>query len=436
MKSGLRGCMATLGAGRLDFCVWILPPLRWLEQLLGESRGVKAPPLAILGGLPAFSTPRHVGVPFIPPRQGLHAALDTLLDSGWLTNNGPGVHRLEAILAARHGVSHSVAMANGTLALQLLFRALGLRGEILLPAFTFIATAHAATWEGLDTRFVDIDRDSHCLDPGAVAEALGRATAAIVGVHLWGQRCDVEGLGRIASRAGVPLIIDGAQGMGIPMEAPSGALACVLSLHATKIVSGLEGGAVLTNDGDLAMELRRLRNFGFAGYDKVVSLGTNAKLNEFSATFALQALSCLDGLIERNRIIREEYKACLANLPGITFHAPVKGDSLNHHYVVVMVDGQQCPLTRDELMHVLWAENILARRYFHPGCHRMEPYRSRAAANPPVLPVTEAVAASVLVLPAGSALRRTEVAGIGARMRQALDQAPAVRASLAGGCGS
>ncbi len=377
-----------------------------------------------------------MGAPFIPPRQELHAALDTLLDSGWLTNNGPCVHRLETLLAARHGVSQAVAVANGTLALQLLFRALGLRGEILLPAFTFIATAHAATWERLDTRFVDIDRDTHCLDPRAAAEALGEATAAIVGVHLWGQRCDVEGLGQLASRAGLPLILDGAQGLGIPMEAPSEALACVLSLHATKIVSGLEGGAVLTNDGALAAELRRMRNFGFAGYDKVVGLGTNAKLNEFSATFALQALSCLDSLIERNRIIREEYKTCLVNLPGITFHAPEKADSINHHYAVVMVDGQQCPLTRDELMHVLWAENILARRYFHPGCHRMEPYRSRAAADPPILPVTEAVAASVLVLPAGSAVRRPEVGTISERIRQALDQAPLVRASLAAGSGS
>jgi dTDP-4-amino-4,6-dideoxygalactose transaminase len=394
---------------------------------------VKAPALAILGGLPAFSTPRHVGAPFLPPRQGLHAALDALLDSGWLTNGGPCVHRLETLLAARHGVSQAVAVANGTLALQLVFRALGLRGEILLPAFTFIATAHAATWERLDTRFVDIDRATHCLDPRAAAEALGESTAALVGVHLWGQRCDVEGLGRIASRAGIPLILDGAQGLGIPMEASAGALACVLSLHATKIVSGLEGGAVLTNDGALAADLRRMRNFGFAGYDKVVGLGTNAKLNEFSATFALQALTCLDSLIQRNRIIREEYKACLQDLPGITFHAPLNADSINHHYAVVMVDPQQCPLTRDELMHVLWAENILARRYFHPGCHRMEPYRRRAAADPPVLPVTEAVAASVLVLPAGSAVRRTEVGTIGERMRQALDQAPLVRANLPAG---
>jgi dTDP-4-amino-4,6-dideoxygalactose transaminase len=394
---------------------------------------VNAPPLAILGGPPAFPTPRHVGAPFIPPRQGLHAALDAVLDARWLTNDGPCVHRLEALLAARHGVNQAVAMANGTLALQLLFRALGLRGEILLPSFTFIATAHAATWERLDTRFVDIERASHCLDPRATAAAVGASTAAIVGVHLWGQRCDVEGLGQIASRAGIPLILDGAQGLGIPMEAPGGALATVLSLHATKIVSGLEGGAVLTNDGALAGALRRLRNFGFAGYDKVVGLGTNAKLNEFSASFALQALTCLDSLIQRNKIIREEYKAHLDHLPGISFHAPSQGDSINHHYAVVMVDNQLCPLTRDELMHTLWAENILARRYFYPGCHRMEPYRSLPAAPSTVLPVTEAVADSVLVLPGGSALRRSEVGVIGQRIRQALEQAPRVRDSLPAG---
>ena len=395
------------------------------------------PPLAILGGNPAFADPRHVGTPFIPPRELLHASLDDILDARWLTNNGPFVHKLEQLLADRHGVTHAVAMCNATIALQLLFRALGLKGEIIVPSFTFIATAHAATWEKLEPRFVEISPETHCIDPAAAAAAISTKTAALVGVNLWGQPCDVARLGQIANDAGIPLVLDAAQALGcqtkhLSREQPTavGAVASVISLHATKVVSSLEGGAILTNDEALAEELRRLRNFGFAGYDTVVSLGTNAKLNEFSAAFAIRGLECLDNIIQHNRIIRLMYQESLADLPGVSFHDPPTSPTANHHYAVLMVDPTDCPLSRDELMFALWAENVLARRYFYPGCHRMEPYASRLASWQPHLPVTEAVAASVLVLPASSAVSPQDVELISQRIRQALQQHDDVRERL------
>jgi dTDP-4-amino-4,6-dideoxygalactose transaminase len=397
------------------------------------------PPLALLGGEPVFDRPRHVGAPFIPPRELLHASLDEILDSRWLTNNGPCVHRLERMLASRHGATHAVAMCNATIALQLLLRALGAAGEVILPSFTFIATAHAARWENLTTRFADIATDTHCIDPAAVAEAVGPDTAAIIGVNLWGQACEVEPLGRIASGSGIPLLLDAAQALGSQLgpqlraeAVASGALAAVISLHATKIVSGLEGGAILTNDGALAEDLRLRRNFGFAGYDNVVSLGTNAKMDEFSAAFAIRGLECLDGLMERNRAIGRLYQENLADLSGLSVHAPKRSPTSNHHYSVLMVDGAQCPLTRDELMHTLWAENILARRYFFPGCHRMEPYASQPAVGQAPLPCTDAVAAGVLVLPASSAVDMEDVPLICERIRCALQQHEQVRERLYG----
>jgi dTDP-4-amino-4,6-dideoxygalactose transaminase len=391
------------------------------------------PPLAILGGVPAFESPRHVGTPFIPPRDWLHGSLDAILDARRLSNDGPFVQELEARLADLHGVRHGVAMANATVALQVVMRALGLKGEIVLPSFTFIATAHAATWEHLGTRFVDIDPETHCMDPQAAAAALGPTTAAILGVHLWGQRCAVESLATLASRAGLPLILDGAQALGCRFQpAMGGAVATVLSLHATKIVSGLEGGVVLTNDDGLAARLRRMRNFGFAGYDRVVCLGTNAKLNEFSAAFALAGLACLEDLIQRNKGIQAAYQDGLADLPGVSVHRPSSQPAANHHYVVVMVDPAVCPLSRDDLMQTLWAEQILARRYFYPGCHRMEPYRSCPTPAWGPLPVTEDVAERVLVLPAGSAVSSDDIEQICRRIRWAMEQAPLVRAALAG----
>ena len=395
------------------------------------------PPLAILGGTPVFAKARHVGTPFIPPRELLHASLDDILDSRWLTNDGPFVGKLEDMLAKRHGVNHAVAVCNATIALQLLFRALGLQGEIILPSFTFIASAHSATWENLETRFVDISPETHCLDPAAVTEAIGTKTAAILGVNLWGQNCDVARLGKIAKTAGIPLVLDAAQALGCRMmhdcrdvTTAGGAVASVISLHATKVVNSLEGGAILTNDAALAEELRRMRNFGFDGYDKVASLGTNAKLNEFSAAFAIRGLECLDNRIQHNTIIRQMYQESLADLPGVSFHSPQTSPTENHHYAVLMIDAADCPLSRDELMFALWAENVLARRYFYPGCHRMEPYASRPAIWQPRLPVTEAVAASVLVVPASSAVSPQDVVLISQRIRQALQQHGDVRERL------
>jgi len=395
------------------------------------------PLLAILGGTPLFAEPRHVGTPFIPPRELLHASLDEILDGRRLSNDGPFVRRLELLLADRHGVAHAVAMCNATIAMQLLFRAMDLRGEIIMPAFTFVATAHAATWEGLETVFVDIDRETHCIDPIAVANAVTADTAAIVGVQLWGQPCDVERLAIISKNADIPLIFDAAQALGCDCSNHSTGLATsydsvasVISLHATKIVSGLEGGAVLTNDDALADKLRRMRNFGFEDYDRVASLGTNAKLNEFSAAFAIRGLECLDDLIQRNSRIRDAYRECLRDLPGVAFHAPVKAESVNHHYAILMIDPGACPLTRDELVKILWAENVLARRYFFPGCHRMEPYASRPAAQRLRLPATDDVADSVLALPASSAVTVDDVVLICQRIRIALEMHASVRDSI------
>ena len=337
--------------------------------------------LAILGGTPLFAEPRHVGTPFIPPRDQLHASLDKILDGRRLSNDGPYVQRLEKMLAERHGVVQAIAMCNATIAMQLLYRAMGLCGEIIMPAFTFVATAHAATWEGLEPVFVDIDRRTHCIEPMAAAKAAGPNTAAIVGVHLWGQQCDIERLNVVAQNAGVPLIFDAAQALGcdcsnhsMGQRGGNDAVASVVSLHATKIVSGLEGGVVLTNDIALADRLRRMRNFGFEGYDRVTSLGTNAKLNEFSAAFAILGLECLSELIPRNHRVLEAYRAGLAGLQGVTLRESADAATGNHHYAVVMIDTDTCPLARDELMETLWAENVRARRYFFPGCHRIRRY--------------------------------------------------------------
>jgi dTDP-4-amino-4,6-dideoxygalactose transaminase len=204
----------------------------------------------------------------------------------------------------------------------------------------------------------------------------------------------------------------------------------VLSFHATKILNTLEGGAVLTNSDDLADKLRLMRNFGFRGFDDVGYLGTNGKMNEMAAAMGLTLLEDLARILAANQRNDECYRAMLGSAAGLQFLPLDAGERRNHHYVVVML-RPEAPLTRDELMEVLHAENVLARRYFYPGCHHMEPYASAAKRLTDLLPVTDLVASQVLLLPTGTAVSTNDIASICEIITTALDKADVVRPHLA-----
>lgn len=390
-------------------------------------------PLAVLGSPPAFNEPRHVGMPNIPDRAVLHARLDELLDTRRLTNDGPFVRRFEAMVADMTGARHAVAMCNATLGLQVLMRALNISGEVIMPSFTFVATAHAAQWEGLQPVFVDVDPISHTLDPACTAAAVTPRTGAIVGVHLWGSTCDVDALDAVAQAAGVPLIFDAAHALGCSYKGrplASLGVASVVSFHATKVAHSLEGGAVLTNDDALAAKLRLMRNFGFQGYDRVSSLGTNAKMNEMCAVFGLGCLEEFDRIVDTNRQHMARYKTRLAPHAGLEIYPYAAGEKTNWQYVVVRVDPALSPLSRDELVEVLHIDNVLARKYFSPGCHRLPPYCDMAVSRQAELPVTERLSREILALPTGTGVCIDDIDTICACIEAALAQAPQVRAAL------
>jgi dTDP-4-amino-4,6-dideoxygalactose transaminase len=370
--------------------------------------------LAIAGGSPQFDAPQHVGRPNIGERARFLARVEAMLDRRWLSNDGPLVQELEQVVAELHGVRGAVAMANATLGLQLVARALGVRGDVLVPAFTFVATAHAMTWEGASPHFVDIRPEDHNVDPRAVAEAITDRTGAIAGVHLWGQPCDVPALEALATAHDVPLILDAAHAVGAGTRHGAiggGGAAEVLSLHATKFVNAGEGGVVLSDDLALLTELRALRNFGFADYDLVTSLGTNAKMPELCAAMGLTSLESLDAFTDANRTNHERYVAALEPVGGLRVlrYDPV-GRS-NFQYVVVEIDEEALGIARDDVVDALHAEHVLARRYFYPGCHRHAPYSGWERRWD--LPVTERVAASVIVLPTGTAVTPDDCTTIG-----------------------
>jgi len=254
-----------------------------------------------------------------------------------------------------------------------------------------------------------------------------------LGVHLWGRGCNVEELSELAAQRGLTLFFDAAHAFGCTYRGqPIGGFgACeVFSFHATKFVHCGEGGAITTNNDQLADRLRLLRNFGFVGYDSVTAIGTNAKMSELSAAVGLTSLDCMAAIVATNRVNHATYRRELAGLAGVRLLSYEPNEASNYQYVVLEVDERSAGLSRDELAAVLAAENVLARRYFFPGCHRMEAYRGVVSGRELELPVTEYLAERVLVLPTGLQLDESSIVRIAGIVRTAVENAAAVRGRL------
>ena len=386
--------------------------------------------LAILGGEPMFSEMLHVGRPNILDPEGLYARIRGAVERKWLSNDGLLVLELEREFAKFLGVKHCIAVANATLGIQLLIEALGIRGKVLMPAFTFIGTAHAVQWQKATPVFCDVLEDKHTLDPRKVREAMSPEIEAILGVHLWGRPCEIDELQAIAQEWGVPLIFDAAHALGSSYRGQKvGGFggAEVFSLHATKAINGIEGGLVTTNDPSLAEKLRASRNFGFTGrFDAVEGLGINAKMNEFSAAMALSNLAKFEVIASHNKAILDAYRSSLSGSDSVKIY--LDPDARSHHYAVLQV-ADDSGLSRDDLLAILDAENIHARRYFWPGCHRSEPYARESAAID--LPVTDALAQSLLQLPTGQQLSAAQASDLGNLLAFCVRDAADIAAALA-----
>ena len=370
--------------------------------------------LAINGAPPMFAEPIHVGRPNIGNHKRFLQRASDILDSGWLSNNGPIAQEFEQRIARFLGVKHCVAMCNGTIALEIATRALELKGEVIVPSYTFIATAHALQWQEITPIFADIDPATHNLDPAAVWRMITPRTTGIVGVHLWGRASHVKELEAIASEHKLRLMFDASHGFGCSLdgELVGGFGECeVFSFHATKFFNTFEGGAVVTNNDTLAEKMRLMRNFGFSGYDNVIYPGTNGKMTEIAAAMGLTNLEDLDDFVAINRRNYQCYRDAIAAVPGLSLLQYNESERNNYQYVVLEV-APYFPVSRDRIVEVLHAENILARKYFWPGCHNMEPYRSYYPHAGLMLPNTNLVAERVVVLPTGSALHTDAIRGI------------------------
>ncbi|MFE3768210.1 MULTISPECIES: aminotransferase class I/II-fold pyridoxal phosphate-dependent enzyme [unclassified Streptomyces] len=381
--------------------------------------------LAVFGGPAAFREELSVGRPTIGDRARLLARIGEALDRRWLSNDGPLVREFERRVAQVAGVRHAVATNNATIGLQLAIRAAELTGEVIVPAMTFAATAHAVRWLGLDPVFCDVDPATGNLSPAAVEAVLTPRTTGIIGVHLWGRPCPVRELEALAAARGLTLLFDSAHAIGVTSAGrPVGGFgsAEVFSFHATKVVNAFEGGAVLTDDDALAERVRSLRNFGFDDAREVQWAGTNGKMAESSAAMGLTSLEAMPRTVAHNRMLHHAYRAGLAGVPALRLAGFDERETNNYQYAIVEADPA-CGLGPDDLLEVLRAEGVVGRRYFAPGCHQMRPYRTPGAAVP-VLPHTEALAAKVLALPTGTQLGPDDARVICDILRVAVDHGP------------
>jgi len=308
--------------------------------------------------------------------------------------------------------------------MEIAARALGLHGEVIVPAYTFVATAHALRWQAIKPVFADMDPATHNIDHSKIEALITPHTTAIVGTHVWGRPCDVEAIQTIADKYGLKVIYDAAHAFGCSHRGQMlGAFGnCeIFSFHATKFLNSFEGGAVATNDDDLAEKIRLMRNFGFQGFDNVTHLGTNGKMSEVHAAMGLTSLEAINELVDINRKNYHVYQRALSGLPGISLIEYNPNEKNNYQYIVAEIDPAQCPKSRDAIVDYLHGNNVIARKYFWPGVHRMEPYRSEQPHDWQRLQETERIARQVIVLPTGQSVDDSSIEHIGRLIALAID---------------
>ncbi|MGW4379088.1 DegT/DnrJ/EryC1/StrS family aminotransferase [Kitasatospora sp. NPDC004531] len=392
---------------------------------------------AVLDGAPAFPDGLPLTRVRVPDRERLLGRLAEVLDSGMLTN-GPTVRELEERAAELLGVPHVVAVSNCTAGLMLVLQAAGVDGRrpVLMPGFTFSATAHAAHWAGGVPLFAEAREQDITLDP-ADAEARLKAAdspAALMATHVYGTPCQVEELQRLADATGLPLVYDAAHGLGSARRGvPIGnfGLAEVFSMSPTKVAVAGEGGLVATRDAALAATLRTARDYGNPGDYDTLFPGLNARMSELHAAVGLNWLAGLPERVAHRGALVAEFARATAGLPGLRLALPEDGDTSTFKDLTLILDADAFGLSSRQLAAALRAEGIDTRRYFHPPVHRQRAYAHLGQAEE--LPRTDRLADSVLTVPLWSHMNAVTVRRVADAVVRVRSFAPRVREALGNG---
>lgn len=362
-----------------------------------------------------FDKPIYVTMPSLAPLAEVDEYLKQVWASGIMTHNGPLVQHFEKEFSQWSGVEKTVAVCNGTLAIQLAIRALNLPkgGEIITTPFTFIATVSAILYEGYKPVFVDIDPETLNMDPAKIADAITENTVAILPVHVFGNPCDVESIGAIGKRHGLKVIYDAAHAVGVNYHGKSifsyGDVSAT-SFHATKLLNTSEGGGIIASSTVIDERLRELRFFGYNVAKDVACIGTNAKMTEVNAAIGLANLPYLHQIVEDRRRKYNLYKSILSESDSLSFQKI--DESCNCSYFPLVFPSEEVMLRVDS---ALKEKNVFARRYFHPSVNTYSQIVQDAAC-----PLSEAIARRILCLPLFWALPEDAVRWIAESVKEML----------------
>lgn len=397
---------------------------------------------AVLGGTPAFDEVVPIMRPTLPAFDDIAADWRRSIETGMLSNIrliAPGergkVVEFEEAVAAYLGVKHCIATSSCTTGLILAGRALGMtEGEVLLPSFTFSATGHIVVWNGCEPVFVDCDRETQQIDPGAAAEAMTYNARGLIGVHVFGSPCDADALVELARKHSIPVLFDAAHGLGSRYaDGPVGTKgdAEVFSLSPTKVLVSGEGGMVATDRDDVADYVRKGRDYGNPGNYDCEFCGINARMSEIHAALGLHSLGMLEQNVARRNALVDRYKADLGEC-GLKYQRHLLGTRSTYKDFSVMVDEAEVGIARDQLAKALAAENIMTKPYFDPPLHRQQAYAAYRDRFEPLLPDTAWVAERALSLPLFSHMDEGIVDTVSEAVLAVLDEPEAVAAAVDG----
>jgi dTDP-4-amino-4,6-dideoxygalactose transaminase len=353
-----------------------------------------------------------VNRPYLPASADLEPLFREIVENGLITN-GKYVAAFERRTADYLGVKHCVAVSSGTLGLILAVRSLDLRGEVIMPSFTFTATAHAVVWNGLTPVLVDIEPDSFNVNVDLVERAITPKTSAIIGVHMFGNPADVDRLAELARAHNLRLIYDAAHGLGSRYRGRAlGGYGDVevFSLSPTKIVTTAEGGLIATNHDELAQRCRLARNQGVTDDYDCLLLGVNARMSEFHGILGLKGIDLIDTAVENKMALVAHYRPMLEAMPGVRLQT-LRDETVRSTYkdFNIVIDAAAFGMGRDALADALAARDIATKKYYSPPIHLQTVYRGLCANGAVELPVTEYISANTLTLPLFPQMTRSEV---------------------------
>lgn len=340
--------------------------------------------------------------PFLPPREEYIKFTEGIWDRQWLTNNGPLVNELELKLKEHLNVPNLLFLNNGTIALQIAIKALGLKGSIITTPFSFVATTSSIVWEGCKPQFVDIDPGSLNIDPLKIESAITKETCAIMATHVYGNPCDIDAIDKIASKHKIPVIYDAAHCFGAKYKGQAvfnyGTISTT-SFHATKLFHTIEGGAVFTQDKTLLRRMDLMRNFGYHGFENFPEVGINGKNSEFHAAMGLANIKYIEEILASRKEQSLRYDKWLDSIH--TQRIVISKDAaFNFAYYPMILENEKITL---KVIRELERNHISPRRYFYPSLNTVPLYESEA------LPVSESLSKRIICLPLYFTLSMQEI---------------------------